>query len=757
MMTYTLEQVQSLQDKMTGKLGNFYSGLNNVLGKLSLKLPTPMEFGKQIASFSAEKAMNFDQGIARINMVARLDEKGLGELKEKLKNVVKENKADIEIAPAGLEKIISQVRNTDQAIKILDASLKGSKAGFTDLDTVSGALTQSLSAIGQEKGSTQEVLDVFFAAQRIGNSNFGDIAHYMPSLISGASGMGFGFKEAAGAFAYMTSKGHTAEQAAGMLQSAFTALSSSDIQSNMQNMGVGLTDQEGSMRTMVDLFGQLSALTSGMSEQQKTSIFESLGLNDENALGAFSLLTSDMQSFQQAIIDTGNASGETDAALQLSSNTVQQSTELWNKLNTIGASLGEIMLPAISTGLSLAGIALDGLSGVVDLINGFMSGWFTTLQDGNPVIWGITAAIGILTAIYQANNIQSIAMIVWDGIVATGKWALATAQWALNTAFSASPIGWIILGVSTLAGVIAICWQKFDFFRGGVYACWDAIKGFGKLIKDCVIDRIKELLSGISGIGDAFVKLFNGDFSGAWEAAKKSAADIVGVGTVKNAVSNFKGLGKEIGKAYDDGINDFKASQKEKDTKEPQVPDIPEIGQPPADLVPADPVKAGIPPADKLSPKPGIAQSVPANNASKVIDLNEPKPIRRESTEYTAAIDKLSPSLDTAKTQTTTGKLTGSARKMAAVATIPLAMSIGTPGLPAPGMNEGTDLTETASPMGQSSLLSPDNETPEGRTILIDRICDNIIINVANTDEKGTDEIKGQLMKLLNDMIMYEL
>ena len=76
-MTYTLEQVQSLQDKMIGKLGDFYSGLDNILGKLNIKLPAPMEFGKQIVSFSAGKAIKLDQGMTKFNLIARLYEKGL--------------------------------------------------------------------------------------------------------------------------------------------------------------------------------------------------------------------------------------------------------------------------------------------------------------------------------------------------------------------------------------------------------------------------------------------------------------------------------------------------------------------------------------------------------------------------------------------------------------------------------------------------------------------------------------------------------
>jgi hypothetical protein len=73
---------------------------------------------------------------------------------------------------------------------------------------------------------------------------------------------------------------------------------------------------------------------------------------------------------------------------------------------------------------------------------------------------------------------------------------------------------------------------------------WETIKGFGIILKDYVIDRIKGIVSGIGAIGSAIYKLFSGDFSGAWQTAKQGLADMSGYNAVKNVVAAATEMGK---------------------------------------------------------------------------------------------------------------------------------------------------------------------------------------------------------------------
>jgi len=162
---------------------------------------------------------------------------------------------------------------------------------------------------------------------------------------------------------------------------------------------------------------------------------------------------------------------------------------------------------------------------------------------------------------------------IWSGIKALGVWikastvakvaigALAATKWLLNAAFIASPIGWIVLGVGALAAAVVYCWNKFEGFRAVVMGVWEVIKGFGNIIKEFVIDRIKGLLSGIGALGQALLKLFNRDFSGAWSSAKESVSGIWGIDARKNALESGKKLGEAYAEGAEKGRESFRRSK----------------------------------------------------------------------------------------------------------------------------------------------------------------------------------------------------
>ena len=768
-------------------------------------LKNPLVAGVTAIGAAGMSGMNFDENMAQVNITAQLDEAELDGLKERLKQIAAENKTDIQVVPVGFERINSQVDDVDLSLQILDAALKGSKAGFTDLDTVSAALAQTLSIVGKENTTAAEVLDTFFAAKRVGAGEFADFARYMPNLIAGADNLGIAYKEVAGTFAYMTGKGQSAERAATLMENAFSVMGRVDVRKKLSEAGVDIFDDTGKIRSIVDIFSDLEKVLGGMTDEQKSSVLEQFGLVDKEAKSAFSVLISDIGKLEASMHDVVNATGETDAALEFSRNSVQQATEVWNQFKNIGLQVGEILLPVISAGLTVAGAVLSGVSAVLDVVVGFFSGWFTLLQEGNPVVAGLTTTLGILTAALAANYAWTQRAVVIGGIkkvldiaqtAATS--GLTAAQWALNAAFYASPLGWIALAIGAVIAAVTYCWQKFEGFRVAVLGVWEVVKEFGKTLLESIVKPFKQVLSGIGGVCSAIVSLLKGNFKEAATLAKEGFKDIgegvLGanpVSVITNTVRNGNYTEAwERGKQA--GHDSWAASQQAEDTNAANrlMPELPEA---------VTALSAQTPDFGALMTKLEGDGKTGTKSRNSVLRLDDEPivPDLNETAQYTAITRKLEPVIVPVKPQVesvpakvqavgnasetvlpslpkaddSTQEYDGgetdcladimrNVRKIAAVMALPLTVSLSpmnadassVPDIPVPSISDAYNVENIRE---TNNTFTSDNSrtyNDSGRTVQVGKVCDEVVIHVANTSGKDADTIRQEIMNILNEL-----
>lgn len=680
-------EIKSLADEiervenLTSGQGNLAKWANDISGSIPgiglLKNPI-VQAGAAIVG-TAKSAMTFDQNMAQVNITTLLEGEELDNLRQRIREVADEFGADASSAPLGFDLINSQLNDIDKSMNVLQASIKGSKAGFTDMNTVASALAQTVSLLGDVDAN--EVLDVFFASKRMGAVDFSSLAHYLPKLLSLGNGMGIDYKEVAGTFSYLTGKGQSAEQATVMLSNAMSMLGKGDVRDKMVKAGVKVFDEQGKVRGMTDIFGDLGNLMNGRSDEERSQILEAFGIVDKEAKGAFNVLISDMEKYKNIIdgVQDATKNEEGNKALAASKNTVQEAEEAWNRFKNVGLTIGEKMLPVISTGLetfstiveglspvvqivapvisgalSVVGLVLEGITFTIRILSDLFGGWLNYIADGSPLVWGLTAALGALGVVWAANTAIAKTDIIWQGIknaytivstTLTEGWAAAQAL--LNASFLACPITWLLAGIVGVIAAVAAAWQKFEGFRVAVFGAWSVIKEFSKTLISAIISPLKQVLKGIGSIGEAIANLFKGNFDKAADAAKQGFKDIgkgmlqaspagYAVNTWKNG--NYKEAWEKGSKA---GHESWTKSQAEKGSSSAAMPKEVEAAMRTMDT---GNISAGS--GDLLSNigKGGkTGKTGKSTNTAKILNLNEDATNYSQSADYVAATAKLSP------------------------------------------------------------------------------------------------------------------
>ena len=224
-----------------------------------------------------------------------------------------------------------------------------------------------------------------------------------------------------------------------------------------------------------------------------------------------------------------------------------------HSISVVGAKFANWMIPIIEIGIAVVDNILPFGKAIVDLI-----GW---VSQATPLLIALGSVVTALGVNYLITNASMIAFTIqfyaysaatWLATTATG--ALTAAQTALNFVMSMNPISLVILGIGVLIGVIALLWNKVDWLRGGILGIWEVMKGFGSAIKDYVINRFHELISGISGAAKAIWAFMKGDFKEAFEYGKKAAGDLFGVNSKKKLLQDGLNAAKSFNKGYNNAL-----------------------------------------------------------------------------------------------------------------------------------------------------------------------------------------------------------
>lgn len=271
----------------------------------------------------------------------------------------------------------------------------------------------------------------------------------------------------------------------------------------------------------------------------------------------------------QAMAHATAEGGKFHGMMQKQSETVagKWSTVMDNAQEEVVQMFGQIKSP-LSDLLDTVNAALPTVFGVLQRLFGILAGGLKFVMEYRMEIALLAGVVGVAVGISKA---YTAALMVYQGVqtaisIATKAWTAA--QWLLNAALNANPIGIVITVVAALAAAVVWAWNKFAGFRAFLLTMWDVVKGFGGILKDYIIDRFHDMLSGLGKLGEALKKLFSGDFEGAAKSAKDGFKELSGANAAMNAVNKTKTVLSGASAAYQGHYAEETAKDRAASTKE---------------------------------------------------------------------------------------------------------------------------------------------------------------------------------------------
>ena len=509
------------------------AGLTTTVGRLT---------GIGIGLFAVKRGIDavvksfveFDTQMHYIWTLTDKTESQMATLSNELRSVALQYNATATEAARALYEIYSATFEGADAMKILQASLKGAAAGLSDVLTAVDITTTVLNAYRMSADKATYVNDVLFQTVKYGKVVYSELANQFGRLAGISAPAGVAFEDMAAGIMTLTRQGITADWAVTALRQTIMQILRPGAE--LRDIIEGLGYETGRALFSANGFAGSLKMIADAAEANGTYL-ENLFSNVRAVTAVMPLASTSADEYAKDLVRAANATGEMGRAFDKVKDSWQYMLKvITTSMKDSAISMGKVFMPALAGLLQAVNLLLKPLALLAEGLNAIGGGY---ALGAVAILGAMYAAISLLhlgyTKMIGALAKAGMALQAWSGAAAQAtvtSGALATSIAGLNAQWYTS---------STAAGVAA---TSQGVAGGGMAAA------IGKL------SPLKMLGAGAAafmGAGAMMKGLVNLDLaiSGKVSGAEKARAEIEG--SLETALGPIIG-GAVIGTMFAPGV-----------------------------------------------------------------------------------------------------------------------------------------------------------------------------------------------------------
>ena len=566
-----------------------------------------------VAAASVTVAANFEQQMSKVQAISGATAEETDKLTESARQWGRDTKYSATEAGEAFEYMALAGWKTDDMLEGIGGILNLAAASAMDLGTASDIVTDYLTAFGLSAKDAGKFADEMAYAMSHSNTTTEALGEAYKNCAATAASMGYSVEETTAVLMTMANAGVKGGEAGTALNAIMTRLATDTkgCATELAKYGVKVYDAQGNMNSLSSILTGVRGVWNNLTDEQQANLAKTIaGTNQFSALQTIMSGLSDEaiasgMSFSDYAEALQNCDGTaSDMAATMQDNLLGRLTQLKSKLEDIGITVGNALLPFMEKAVAKIGELADKFAALSP-----------QQQETILKIAGVVAAIGpLLTIVGKAISVSGqlssgigkvVGKLAAMGTTASGATGgMAVLKGAL--AAITSPVGIAVAAIAAITAVIVTLWNTNEDFRNKITEIWDRIKtvftefgqhitdklnslgfdfeNFGEVVKaiwegfcnllapiiegvfNNIANVIETTLNVITGVFDLFVSLFTGDWSGAWDAVKGIFESVWNglkeyisniLNTIKGVADAFLGL---FGTSWDEVWNSIKTT-----------------------------------------------------------------------------------------------------------------------------------------------------------------------------------------------------